>query len=152
MHQDSNACQMWSTEKSPSRDDLSRDIGRYFTFPLPLEHRVGGILEGNSNTNLFPTTVRDGHMKTLVASAIFLWVHKRNKSWWLESSKVYLLGCGFLSRKAESRRPLLEAAETGVKNLWQSVMTCKDPISTVVRKGDTVRTKRYRSQPDFKKR
>ena len=40
-------------------------------FHLPLAHRVGGIPEGVSHTTLFPTTVRDKHMKTLVASATF---------------------------------------------------------------------------------
>ena len=46
---------------------------------------------------------------------------------------------------------LLEEVEAGVKsNLWQPVTARKDPMSAAVRKGDTVRIKRYRSQPSFK--
>lgn len=64
--------QMWSIQKFPSRDCLSRDSqGR-----------------AREDTGCF---------------CYFLWVRKETESWWPESSKVYLLGCGFLSCKAEGR-------------------------------------------------
>jgi len=100
MHQDSSACQIRSTEKFPSRTIRAGTPEGISRSPRAQGGRHPG---GHLPYSLVSYNSQGWAHEDAGCFCYFLRVHKETESWGLESSKVYLLGCGFLSCEAEGR-------------------------------------------------